>query len=131
MSIELFKINVRKALASLLPYAREHKLTVESLMKEVQEHGTLKAERNYIFLPYRVALTINLRDGKDFPLFSASAWTGNGSRPLDEDEKKEIISAMEEAFPDHKITVIEGGFLGNPPPFKVCGVPKSLAEASP
>jgi len=129
LSIELFKINTRKALASLLPFGREHKFAgPEGLMKEIQEHGILKPERSYIFFPYRAVLTIEGRDRMEFPLFSVSAWIGKETRALVEDEKREVISAMEEAFPDHKIDVIEGGFLGNPPTFKVVGIPKSLAE---
>ncbi len=125
MKSELFKIEFKRGIETLMPYAREHKGGVMRTKIEMPAEG-----HRHQFPPYTMLLTIEAFPGADCPMVSLSA----PMRPikfLNDVEKSDAKEAFSEVFPEHRIIVTKPLLRGTTA-FKMIalppGAPQELVE---
>lgn len=125
--LETFKVNIRRGIQYLLPYARSHIMTMEKYRAEIALYLETKKknqDRVYDFPPYRMMLSFNEAEKSD-PFFiasgSAPGRTGNAVK-FSPEEEKAFAEVMVDAFPNYKITPLDAS--GFSAAFKVIGLPQ-------
>lgn len=130
MNLELFKVEVGRGIATLMPYAKAHKMKPKNHIDEFQKYKKPAPERHYDFPPYHLILTIEALGPEhglsgatiDCPLMSVSA----PMRPVKvlNDEEKEVVREIFMGwFPDHNIMDTRS-FVRGTAAFKVMAIPK-------
>lgn len=118
MNQELFKVEFKRGINALLPYAKDHKQSAKTRTR-LEAPGS---DHRYEFPPYFMIFTIEAYPGADCPMVSVSA----PMRPikiLSANEKDWVKEAFSEVFPDHDIIAMYKTLLPGNSAFKVIALP--------
>ena len=116
MNPELFKLEFKRGIDSILPYANKHKVS-----RTWGKVPPLAPEQVYEFPPYKLIFTVEVFPGVDCPMVSVSA----PRRPiqfLTDREKADLREAFGEIFPEHQVFLLKSVLAGSTA-FKMVGVP--------
>jgi hypothetical protein len=116
MNPELLKVEFKRGIAALLPYAQEHKQKRTAMPLKAP-----RPEHRYEFPPYFMIFTIEVFPGADCPMVSVSA----PMRPvkmLTAPEKDTVKEAFSEIFPDYRL-MTPRAILPGSTAFKVVAFP--------
>lgn len=124
MNPEFFKVEIKRGIEALLPYARKHKHVSRSAIRPPSK------EHQYEFPPYVLILTVESPLGADHLMISVSA-PMRPVKTLDAGEKASLQEAVGEVFQDHDVIAIKSILPGNTASKIVAlppGVPPELRE---
>lgn len=116
MKSELLKVEFKRGIDSIRPYANKHKVS-----RNYGEIKPLAPELVYEFPPYKLIFTIEVFPGVDCPMVSVSA----PRRPiqfLDAREKADLREAFGDIFPEHQVFLLKSLLAGSTA-FKMVAVP--------
>lgn len=117
VDIARFKIDLKRAINALLPYAREHKMNPQKWQNEFVEHkGQINPRRVFLFDGYRLILTM---EEVGIVIASISVL----GRHLTDDETAAFRETVQETLPDLYVHNMDGIALPGSSAFKVIGVP--------
>lgn len=124
MNEDLYKLELKRGIQALLPFARTHKMNAVRWMVELKvTKGRMADERIHVFPPYKATFTIEEDPaGCDVALLSVSA-PMRPVRTLNAQERDWTADVFREAFPDHRVSRMEGNFLKDTGAFKVYAIP--------
>lgn len=124
-AIEMFKLQLKRGLEKLLPFAKANIVKPLGIEKELQEFKGFRPERIYEFPPYRLILTFDEYKDSAIPMSSVSApMRAEGQHTLTDEEKKAFYEAFCEFFPEHMVGQI-GPVLPGATAHKVYGISTS------
>lgn len=126
MNEDLYKMELKRGIEALVPFARAHKMNPSRWMGELQAtRGRMRDERTHAFPPYLLIFTIEEDPaGCDVPLLSVSAPMRPVKR-LSAEERGWTAEAFSEAFPGHRVSRLDGVFLRDSGAFKVYVIPEA------
>ena len=128
MSIEAFKFQLKRGLEKLLPYAKANVFKPGEMEKELREFNGFCPERVYVFLPYRLVLSLDEHKDSAIVMASVSApMRGGGQQALTDEEKEAFCEVFCEVFPNHAVGQI-GPVLPGATAHKVYGIPDMLPQ---
>lgn len=113
-NLEVFKIDLKRGIESLLPWAKQH-------AQQRRHFTTAKPENIYSFPPYHLIFTIEVDFGGQYLMASVSA----PHRPikiLDREERRSAIESIQEMFPDYDVFPVRN-LLPVSAAFKLVGFP--------
>lgn len=115
MNIERFKIDFKRAVEALLPWALAHKMPRSLPLMPVGP------DSKFDFPPFFMIFTIEIENGTEFPMVSVSAPL-RPTKILDQAEREATKEAFKEIFPGYEVMAIRN-FTAFSAAFKLVALP--------
>jgi hypothetical protein len=123
------KVDLKKAIIDLIPYAEANPITRELMMVKQPWNVTPPPERQAKVPPYIIMLTIDLMTGFRCPMFSISAPFRPWQRTLHTEEEEDIQGIIKEVFPQTRLLEMKTLITGSTA-YKLFCIPDTVPEDS-